>query len=51
MKSLDTLLQMSSARDRGGRTDPNELSGVIRRAVAEVEKGNVAVIEVMTQLV
>ena len=35
----------------GPVTDPNELAGVIRRAVAEVEKGNVAVIEVMTQLV
>ena len=31
--------------------DPNDLAGVIQRAVAEVDKGNVAVIEVATQLV
>jgi len=35
----------------GPVSDPNELAGVIRRAVAEVEKGKVAVIEVATQLV
>jgi acetolactate synthase-1/2/3 large subunit len=35
----------------GPVSDPNELADVIRRAVAEVDKGNVAVIEVATQLV
>ena len=35
----------------GPVSDPNELADVIKRAVAEVDKGNVAVIEVATQLV
>lgn len=35
----------------GPVSDPSELAKVIRRAVAEVEKGNVAVIDVATQLV
>ena len=34
----------------GPVSDPNELGGVIRRAIAEVDNGNVAVIEVATQL-
>jgi len=35
----------------GPISNPNELPEVIERAVAEVDKGNVAVIEVATQLV
>ena len=35
----------------GPVSDPNELAESIKRGVAEVEKGNVAVIEVSTQLV
>ena len=35
----------------GPITDPNELAGVLKQAVAEVEKGSVAVIDVRTKLI
>jgi acetolactate synthase-1/2/3 large subunit len=35
----------------GPITDPGELAGVLRQAVAEVEKGSVAVVDVRTKLV
>ncbi len=34
----------------GPITDPGELAGVLKQAVAEVEKGSVAVVDVRTKL-
>jgi acetolactate synthase-1/2/3 large subunit len=46
-----TVARGYGAWAKGSIFDPAELAGAFKEAVAEVEKGRVAVVEVRTQLV
>ena len=50
MKSArGTLARSLGAHGYGPVADPSELGGVLERAVADVERGEVAVVDVVTQ--